>query len=723
MKRAREVNSDVAQWWRDCAIGKDAEFIDLVGPVVDLVRQVSPDISLREDAVSVNHIGVILDTLSELDVDAETLAAASVHHLRQHDEALYLSHRDALDVTVRELTMELAKVARFNTGRKSLLAADSPEGLRRLLLAMVHDVRVVLVVLAEQLACMRALAKGPERLRMEYARATSHIYAPLANRLGIWQIKWELEDLSFRYLHPGTYKRIATMLAERRADRESFISEAVSELETQLSAAGIPADVAGRPKHIYSIWRKMHRKGLSFHELYDVRALRILVPDVTACYAVLGLVHGKWQHIPGEFDDYIATPKGNNYQSLHTAVVGPEGKTVEVQIRTFEMHSHAEQGVAAHWRYKDGSRPDPGFDRKIKWMRHLLDSKETAHDDVALLAEFREDVSEDRVYALTPQGKVIDLESGSTVLDFAYRVHTEVGHRCIGAKVNGRIVQLSHPVCTGERVEILTRKNSQPSRDWLSPQSGYLHGSRARAKVRQWFKKTDRRQNLREGRELLEKEFNRMALNRSELEKLPARFNFSQLDELFVAVGQGDLTVQQVVRTTDEWLRPKSREFIPVSTAAPTSTASTDGIIVHGVGDLMSNLGRCCKPVPGDPISGYITQGRGVTIHRSDCNNIKRLQSQHSPRLVEVSWGGSEQGNYPVDVLVSAYDRKGLLRDLSTTLANAHTQVASISSQSQPSRGEIDFRFRLKVDDYDHLSVVLGKLRSLPNVTEVRRVV
>ncbi len=497
-----------------------------------------------------------LDLIRDLGVGPEALAGCILHALIECGSALDRAELDAFPVEVRHLVegQQAAErvwslyAARGNTG--------GTEGLRRLLLAIIRDLRVVFILLARQLVRMREASELPEEERRALAQLTADIHAPLANRLGIWQLKWELEDLAFRYLQPDVYKRIAHLLDERRGDREGWIAEAKSALENALRKAGVKADIAGRPKHIYSIWRKMQKKGVEFSDLYDVRALRILVDDVANCYAALGVVHSLWSYIAGEFDDYIASPKGNQYQSLHTAVIGPHGKTLEVQIRTHEMHRHAELGFAAHWRYKEGGGADASFERKIAWMRQLLESKDAREDDAALLAGFRTEVIEDRVYLLTPKGQVIDLPRGATVLDFAYSIHTDVGHRCRGAKVNGRIVPLTFQPVSGDRIEILTGKTIEPRRDWLSPHHGYLATHRAREKVRTWFKRIDHAQNLAAGRALLDRELKRLALHHANIDTLPARFQLRTQEDLLEALALGDISPGQVARALHETLAP-----------------------------------------------------------------------------------------------------------------------------------------------------------------------
>jgi GTP pyrophosphokinase len=643
-------------------------------------------------------------------------------------------------------------------------SSGGAEGLRRLLLAIIRDLRVVFILLARQLVRMRAATQAPETEQRALARLSADIHAPLANRLGIWQVKWELEDLAFRYLQPDVYRRIAGLLDERRGGRERWIENAKAELGAALANAGIKADVAGRPKHIYSIWRKMQRKGVEFSELYDVRALRVLVDDLADCYAALGVAHSLWPYVAGEFDDYIASPKGNQYQSLHTAVVGPEGKTLEVQIRSHEMHRHAELGVAAHWRYKEatagtvassltppsaaqavppspavrardeGRRPsatgfstgggaDASFERKIAWMRQLLESKDARDDDAALLAGFRTAVVEDRVYLLTPKGQVVDLPRGATVLDFAYAIHTDVGHRCRGAKVNGRIVPLTFAPVSGDRVDILTGKMLEPRRDWLSTQHGFLVTHRAREKVRAWFKRIDLVQNLAAGRALLERELKRLALQPPSLDGLPERFQLRSHDDLLEALALGDVSNGQLARALHELSTPAREAAAPAAAAAPSRThAETGAIIIEGVGNLLNQLARCCQPLPGDAIAGYITRGRGVSVHRADCAQLAKLRERDADRVIAVEWGKRRQQTYEVDVVIRGYDRKWLHKDVSTAIAAMNAQVVAVNSRVDARKGIVEMNYALRVGDFGQLSGLLAQVLSVPNVTEARRV-
>jgi len=602
-------------------------------------------------------------------------------------------------------------------------AGRNSEGLRRLLLSIIHDLRVVPILLARQLACMRAASRLDDGQRRALAQLTRDIHAPLANRLGIWQLKWELEDLAFRFLEPDTYRHIAREVDETRMAREHYVEAVKKKLSAALAEQGIRGEVSGRPKHIYSIWRKMQKKQLAFEQLYDLRAVRVMVDDVGACYAALGVVHALWTPIPSEFDDYIARPKANDYRSLHTAVLGPEGRTIEVQIRTHEMHAQAELGVAAHWKYKEGGKgAEKAFDRKITWMRQLLEQAQDAANPEDLAGALDAELVEDRVYALTPKGEVLDLPAGATPLDFAYQIHTMVGHRCRGAKVNGRIVPLTYRLRSGDRVEILTGKEADPRRDWLLATNGYLASNRSREKVRGWFHKLDRTRNVQAGRELLDRELKRLGLQQADLMVAAKKFHADSVDDLYIQVALGDTGPSQVSRALLEAERALSQPAQPVM---PRPTARRDGLgksdfTVQGVGNLLVQLARCCQPVAGEPIAGYLTQTRGVTVHRVDCAALTRLSAVHPERILPVEWGRAGSG-YEVDVLVRGVDRRWLLKDITNLIAQEDAYVLNINSDNVRDSGSVQLRLHLKVSDYGQLSTLLGKLDALPGVEEARR--
>jgi len=672
-----------------------------------------------QNGVNERECGDVLDLLAMLGCDAQTQAAALWFELAR-------THPLAWEQRAASLPDELQRLVAGQQAAERVWAlhAQRPpqggsEGLRRLLLAIIRDVRVVFILLSRQLARMRAAGSLPEEERQELARLTRDIHSPLANRLGIWQLKWELEDLAFRYLQPDTYRRIAKLLDERRSDRESFIRETLAELGGALRDAGIHADLAGRPKHIYSIWKKMQRKAVEFSDLYDIRAVRVLVDSVADCYGALGIVHALWPHLPGEFDDYVARPKSNGYRSLHTAVIGPHGKTLEVQIRTHEMHRANELGVAAHWRYKEGGSGDADFEAKIAWMRKLLEPR---NDEGELAAELQTELLEDRVYVLTPRGEVVDLPHGATVLDFAYHVHTEVGHRCRGAKVNGRIVPLTHQPHSGDRVEILTTKVPEPRRDWLSPHHGYLHTSRARDKVRAWFRRSAHEANLAAGRGLLERELKRLALPDVDSAKLPAMFHLQTLDEFLVGLALGEISPGQVARVLQESQQPSEpASSTPHPTARP-AVFDHSAITIEGVGNLLTVLAKCCQPLPGDPVRGFITRTRGVSVHRANCASLARLARRDPDRVIDVNWGQADAQAYEVTIQLNGYDRKGLQKDVVGVISNANVGIIASSSRLFPRTGEVEMRYTLRVRDFEQLSTLLDRLAILPNVVEARRV-
>jgi GTP pyrophosphokinase len=596
-------------------------------------------------------------------------------------------------------------------------AASQNEVLRKMVLGMVEDVRVVLIRLASRTQTLRWFSKNPSADRNDYARETLDIYSPLANRLGVFQLKWELEDLSFRYLEPELYKRIAHMLDERRVERQRYIADAISLLARELAAAGVKGEISGRPKHIYSIWNKMRTKGLDFSQVYDVRALRVIVPQIKDCYTALGVVHNLWQPIPKEFDDYISRPKGNLYQSLHTAVVGPAGRTLEVQIRTEEMHRHAEYGVAAHWQYKEGgkgtekARASRQFEQKIAWLRELL----AWRDEVADWSKTRELRLDDTVYVLTPQGKVIDLPAGATPVDFAYTLHTDLGHRCRGARVDGHIVPLDTPLASGQRVEIVTAKTGGPSRDWLNAERGFVKSPRARQKIRQWFNAKAHSDTVAAGRARLEKALRREGAVNASLEDLASKLGFKQPDDLFAAVARDEVNLRQLQTA----LRGTEAQPPKVEVARRRkSTGAKGGVLVVGMDSLMTQLARCCKPVPPDPVRGFVTRGKGVSVHREDCPSLKRLAEGHPERLIDAEWGKGE-GSYAVEIGVTATDRRGLLRDVGDALAREKINVTAVRTQS---RDELAFmRFAFEVANMAQLKRALAQVREVKGVIRVAR--
>lgn len=677
---------------------------------------------------------VLLDTLailSTLNADAEVMAAALLDALVDIEP---LAAEAKIEIPER---LQVLLEGQRASSRVWVLHRDhgggrNPEGMRRLLLALVRDLRVVTIVLARQLSRMRAAWRLPAEEQRALAQLTRDIHAPLANRLGIWQLKWELEDLAFRVLEAETYVRIARLLDDNRSGRERFIQSALAQLRGVLGENGIAADIAGRPKHIYSIWKKMRKKDAPIGELYDLRALRVLVDDVPTCYAVLGLVHALWVPIPSEFDDYIARPKPNGYRSLHTAVIGPEGKTLEVQIRTREMHAQAELGVAAHWRYKEGSAAGgAAMDKRIAWMRKLLEQAADAAKDgeASPLQGMDADLAEERVYALTPNGDVVDLPQGGTVLDFAYQVHSMVGHRCRGAKVDGRIVPLNTQLQSGQRVEILTGKTAEPRRDWLQAGSGFLASSRSRDKVRAWFNKLDRARNLQAGRELLDRDLRRMGLLHADLQPVLGKFNAATVDELLVLVALGDVGPNQVGRALLELERAAQEAAAPAASTSTSivppkshaSPAKASTVTVQGVDNLLAQVARCCQPLPGEAIVGYLTRARGVSVHRPDCAAFLRLAGIQPARVLPVEWG-AQRGGQQVAIRIEGIDRKWLLKDITTLVAQLGLHVASLHAEPvRGGHGQIRVQLQARVPDFGQLGLLLARLESLPGIESARR--
>lgn len=671
------------------------------------------------------------EILADLHLDTDSLKAAVIYRaVRERKTTLEIVSKMA-GVGIAKLiegVLRMAAIAAvMNPEKKVVLgqASDQMDNLRKMLVAMVDDVRVALIKLAERTCAIRAVKNAPLDKRQRVAREVFDIYAPLAHRLGIGQLKWELEDLSFRYLEPDAYMRIAKLLDEKRLDRENYIRNVEKTLIDALARVGIEAEVTGRAKHIYSIWRKMKRKNIDFYQVYDIRAVRVLVPEIRDCYAALGVVHNLWQHIPKEFDDYIATPKENGYRSLHTAVLGPDGKVLEVQIRTQDMHDEAELGVCAHWRYKEGStgRTD-SYDDKIAWLRQVLEWQEELGDSAvsSVLSQFSEDIIDERIYVFTPDGHVVDLAAGATPLDFAYHIHTEVGHRCRGAKVNGRIVPLNYQLKTGEQVEIMKGNEARPSRDWLQPSLGFLGTSRARAKVIHWFKQQDRSRNIEDGREILDKEFKRLDMGKVPMDRLAQLVGLKSADDVYAAVGAGDLRVSQVLNALQALEGDQSQqELLPLDIRRPRINPLTSEFSINGVDNLMTSIAGCCKPVPGDEVVGYISVGKGVTVHRKNCKDVAHLQETQPERIVDVSWSAEAGQVYPVDIFIKAYDRHGLLRDITQLLAGERVNVTAVNTLSDRSDNTATMTLTIEINSLAALGDVLARINQLPNVIEVKR--
>ncbi|WP_070970424.1 GTP diphosphokinase [Vibrio sonorensis] len=677
----------------------------------------------------------MIEILVTLSMDKATLVAAQLFPIVTSG----LFDREALEeaygkeiIKLIDGVEEMAAIGQLNVTMAGGAASAQVDNVRRMLLAMVDDFRCVVIKLAERICNLIEVKKASDEVRAAAAKECANIYAPLANRLGIGQLKWEIEDYAFRYQQPETYKQIAKQLSERRIVREQYITDFVDDLTNEMQVCGINAEVSGRPKHIYSIWRKMQKKSLAFDELFDVRAVRIIADQLQDCYAALGVVHTKYKHLPNEFDDYVANPKPNGYQSIHTVILGPEGKTIEIQIRTKQMHEDSELGVAAHWKYKEGGSGRSGYDEKITWLRKLLDWQEEMSDSGEMLDELRSQVFDDRVYAFTPRGDVVDLPMGATPLDFAYHIHSEVGHRCIGAKVAGRIVPFTHKLHMGDQVEIITSKEPNPSRDWLNPSLGFVHSGRARAKINAWFRKQSREKNLEAGREILEAEIAKIGATLKDAESYALkRFNVNSADELFVGVGSGDLRINQIINhinalvnkpTAEEEDQQALEKLQEAENKAPAqSRPKKDAVVVEGVDNLMTHLARCCQPIPGDEICGYITQGRGISVHRSDCEQLEELRHHAPERIIDTVWGSGFVGSYILTVRVEAMERGGLLKDITTLFANEKLKVTSMKSR-------VDYRSQLSILDFDLevtnvevLSRIMKRVEQIKDVMSVKR--
>jgi GTP diphosphokinase / guanosine-3',5'-bis(diphosphate) 3'-diphosphatase len=669
------------------------------------------------------HCVEVARILTDMNLDTAVIAAGLLHDVVEDTPIPIEEIEKRFGKEVSILVAGVTKMERVSLDTERA-AKGKPrdreaEYLRKTLLAMNDDVRVILIKLADRLHNMRTLGYLPRDRQQRMARETMEIFAPLANRLGIWQIKWELEDLSFRYLEPERYKTIAQLIAERRTDRDFYVSQIVDKLKTILAEHGIEAEVSGRSKHMYSISGKMERRSISFDQVFDVRAVRIIVPDTTSCYQVLGVVHQVWRPIPGEFDDYIAAPKDNFYQSLHTAVYLEDGKTLEIQIRSTEMHFNAEYGVAAHWRYKESSgQHDEPFERRIQYLRELMEVGRNVEDANEFLDAMRSDVFQDRVYVFTPRGDIVDLPAGATPIDFAYHIHTDVGDRCRGAKVNGKLVSLDHTLQVGDHIEILTAKRGGPSRDWLNPSLGFVKTKRALSKIRQWFRRQDREKMIASGREVLDRELKRLGLDKMSHDQIAELFAIDKTEELLAQIGFGDIHSQQIATKLLELERKDEPIVEPSLEGVPTIARRTaKGLLIQGTGGLLTNIGGCCNPVQGDEIVGYITRGRGVTVHRRDCRNVLNLRDQE--RLIAVEWGRTNDEWYLVPVVINAYDREGLMRDIGGAVADEHINMRDVHIRTH--NHIATFSVTMEVAGAGQLSRVLAKIERLANVIEARR--
>lgn len=726
---SQEGNIDLEKWLHQLSNKGYLAQIDRIRSACHLSQLAGAD-QVTETGMPCFQQGLLMaDLLADLEVDHETLITALIFEAVQHAEL-------SLDIVEEQLGPAIAKLLK---GLQKMSALDylhlfgklqhskqQLDNIRKMLLAMVDDARVVLIKLAERLCILRLSTHQSRETQQEIATEAMEIYAPLANRLGIGAIKWEMEDLAFRYLEPEAYRSIAKGLKSRRVDRDKYVNNIVESLNKKISELGVRHfAIYGRSKHIHSIYRKMKRKNVPLEEIYDATAIRVLVDTEEQCYEVLSIVHALWEQVPAEFDDYIVNPKQNGYQSLHTAVVGPEGRFFEVQIRTFEMHQLAEMGVAAHWKYKEGrTLPQETHERKIEWLRNVLAwHKELATAQMEPRSHKKESTFlEDRIYVFTPDGDVIDLPKGVTPLDFAYHIHSEIGHRCRGAKVNGAIVPLHYTLKTGERVEVLTGKEARPSRDWINPHLNYLKTARAKAKVLHWFKMQDYDRNRDEGQDLLEKELKALGIKVERIQELLGFFNFKRFDDLLAALGRGDLKMGQIISRLGpipgeaERMLPLVKTPLRKRAVAPTATR----VEVEGVGNLLTHMARCCHPLPGDAVIGYVTIGRGVSIHRKDCPNIILSSEKQKQRFLQVDWGLSQR-DYLANILIKAFDRTGLLKDITSLLLHEKVHVSALQTESQKADNTVLMTLSLEMTGLNQLARLLNKLQQIPNVIEARR--
>ncbi|MBA2711029.1 MAG: GTP diphosphokinase [Tatlockia sp.] len=720
-----ENGIDVEQWLHQLGAKGYFQDLDLIRNACTLSQLAGGD-HPTETGISCLQQGLVMaDVLADLEVDQETLTAAIIFENVHYAELSLDDVEEQLGPNIAKLVIGIEKMSamhnlqalnRYPQNRHQI------DNVRKMLLAMVDDVRVVLIKLAERLCVLRASSELPESLRKQIATEAMEIYAPLANRLGIGAIKWEMEDLAFRHLHPEDYKSIAKGLKSKRLERDSYVNFIVDELNKQISAAGIHHfAVYGRSKHIHSIYKKMKRKNVSLDEIYDATAVRILVETSEQCYQVLGMVHSLWQQIPAEYDDYIINPKSNGYQSLHTAVEGPQGRVFEVQIRTFLMHDLAEMGVAAHWKYKEGAtKPKESHERKIEWLRDVLAWHKEMATSRGVSEAIETEFLEDRVYVFTPDGDVLDLPQGVTPLDFAYHVHSQIGHRCRGSKVNGSIVPLTYALKTGDKVEVLTGKEARPSRDWINPHHNYLKTARAKAKVLHWFKMQDYEKNKSEGHEILDKELKNLGIKTERLQEVVNSLNFKRFDDLLAALGRGDIKLNQIISR----LSPAEAEVplvLPSHKYQVKPEVRGSDLRIEGVGNLLTHMARCCQPVPGDEVVGYITLGRGVSVHRQDCPNIIHAGEKKRQRFLQVNWGSSTREHYVVDISIKAFDRPGLLRDVTSLLSNEKAHVYALQTQINKQENASLITLSVEIDGLNSLSRLLNKLEKIPNVLEARR--
>ncbi len=681
--------------------------------------QLGLDLAQADNRAKIQKAIRLQEICLQIELDNDALISAFLTVFTPFSQTQLEKIQAEFGLEVKEMVLGVAQMESISAFSKSKQGSVSDENLRKMLIAMVNDVRVVLIKLADQVDNLRCLKNASETRKREAAQLTLDVYARLANRLGVWYLKWEMEDYALRYLEPADYQHVARQLAEKRSAREQYIDAFIQQVEQSTKKAGLSAKVYGRPKHIYSIWRKMKSKQLSFDNIHDIRAIRILVDSIDQCYTVLGLVHTQWQYLPGEFDDYIATPKPNGYQSIHTAVIGPQEKVVEVQIRTHEMHAENELGIAAHWRYKEKAGKDQSIDNKIQWLRQLLEWKEDITADKNLAARFDAETEESRIYVFTPKGRVIDLPQGATAIDFAYAIHTEVGHRTRGTRINQTMRPLNTPLKTGDQVEIITVKTGSPSRDWIAL-PGYIKTSRARGRIIHWFKTEDRDKYLALGREKLERALNRYRLQDLSFDKIARTAPYDSVDEMMITLGVGDVKVMKLLNPFVQQTE-KTRARLVKQRNKPLP--ANDQFIVHGVGKLKTQIANCCQPMPGDDIVGYITRGRGITVHQRQCSNMHALREEDLDRLIDVSWGVGDQTQFVVSISVLAYNRHNMLHDVTNALKDDDVSILKAVLDIQEDESMVMILLDIEVSGQQRLGKIISQVKNIPNVLEVKRTI
>ena len=740
---------NVPLWLDSIAVGHSEKELEMIHKAALYAIDCHQGQVRRSGEAYVNHTFAVAAIVHELGLDYEAIIAALLHDSVEDTDVTLedLSHKFGNSVAqmvngvtkmegIQEFAEDEHAIELNEDGSIPALRKQQNqernriESLRKMMLAMVEDVRVVLIKLSDRLHNMRTMEHMPAHKQVAKSRETLEIFAPLANRLGVWQLKWELEDLAFRYIEPENYKEIAKKLKDRRVDRDEYISDFVEQLSNQLEDGGINGEVKGRSKHIYSIWAKMQRKNLDFENVYDIRAVRLLVDSVQDCYAALGLIHTQWKYIPGEFDDYIATPKENNYQSIHTAVIGPQGRVIEIQIRTVEMHKANELGVAAHWRYKEGSKSDSSLEHKILWLRQLMEWKDDVVDASEFVERVQDDVFENRIYVFTPKGKVVDMPEGATPIDFAYRIHTEVGHKCRGAIVNGKMVPLTTPLQTGQRVEVVTNKNGSPSLDWLSSHHNYIKTRRARSAIQHYFRYQNRDETIAYGRDILDKELHRMNVPDVNMERLAKSMKLDDAEELYLKLADGSIRLGRVSMTAMKLVRPDQHELfdepeeeakIVLNQKYTTNLDVEQDIKAGGVDNILMKAASCCTPIPGDDVKGFITKGSGVSVHRNDCANMINLCETEADRIIEVDWFNQNLKTYPMSILVEAFDRKGLLTDISGIFTSEKVNVIEMTTRTDPKDQSVTMIVTAELPNIESMSQVVNRIMQIPNVHDVRR--